>query len=159
MAAIAVIENMRWQATLSGPRRRIMRPAKLILEIGVDAFGGGALLVADMLGGAQADGFAGLGLGLPRRLAKGRAGMALDDRDMAQGAAVGLDLRRVVGVVHQIVERREAGRRHGRQGDRHLAVVQAGRGQNGRDRDVAVGDIEVELVADLNGCGSPWRSV
>ena len=47
---------------------------EIVLEIGVDAFGGGALLVADMLGGAQADGFAGLGLGLPRRLAKGRAG-------------------------------------------------------------------------------------
>src|SRR5207344_3168685 len=50
--------------------------------------------------------------------------------------------------VHEIVEIGDAAGRDGRQRDRHLAVVQRGGGQKARYRNVAVGRVDVQLVAD-----------
>ncbi len=81
---------------LVGPAQADHAAGEVVLEVGVDALGGAALLVAKLLGGAQADAFLALGLGLERRLALGVARMRLDQGDMAQGAAVGLDLRALI---------------------------------------------------------------
>src|ERR1019366_8412972 len=43
---------------------------------------------------------------------------------------------------------RDARAGHGHQGDGDLAVVDGSRGQHARDRDLAAGDIDVQLVAD-----------
>ena len=68
--------------------------------------------------------------------------MRLDDRNVTEVAAVLLDLRRIVGAIHEIVEAGHPRCRHGRQRNSRLAVVQAGRGQDGADRKVAIGHVQ-----------------
>ena len=65
---------------------------------------------------------------------------------MAQRPALVVDRGGVVGRVHEIVEIRDAGARHGHQGNGDLAVVDAGRGQHAGDRDLAAGHVDVEFV-------------
>ena len=63
---------------------------EVVLEVGDDALGGAALLIAVVLGGAQGDPLLAFDLGLEDLLARGAAGVGLDQGDMAQRAAVGL---------------------------------------------------------------------
>ena len=120
---------------------------KIVLEVGEGALGGASLLIAYLLGRTQADPLPPPGLGADSRFAGGVSRMGLDQGNVAERAARGPDLRGVVGRIHQIVEVGHPACRHGRQRDRRLAVVQAGRGQQRGDRDVAVGHVQVQLVA------------
>src|SRR5665811_1202350 len=58
------------------------------------------------------------------------------------------DLGRVVRAVHEIVEIGDAPRRDGRQRKRHLAVVHRRRCQQARNRNIAVGGVDVQLIAN-----------
>jgi hypothetical protein len=55
-------------------------------------------------------------------------------------------LRRIIGAVHEVVEIGQAGGGQLGKRDRGLAVVQRGRGQQSADRDIAIGDIEMQLL-------------
>lgn len=76
------------------------------------------------------------------------ARVGINDRHMPQLAAEGVDLRRVVGAVHQIVKRGHALRGHLRQRDGDLTVMHAGAGQDGAHRNVAVHSVQMQLVAN-----------
>jgi hypothetical protein len=79
--------------------------AVVVFEVGVDPFGAAALVVADVLSGGMADErsapFFLRQLLLQRRVA---AGVDVDDRHVAERAAMRLDLGRIVGAVREIVE-------------------------------------------------------
>ena len=73
-------------------------PAEVVLDPAVDPFGGGALVEPDVFGGGKTDSAAAAGFRLRFGLAaRDRAGMGVDDRDMADGTAVRLDLGDVQG--------------------------------------------------------------
>jgi hypothetical protein len=68
--------------------------------------------------------------------------------NVTEGAALGRDLGYIIGAVHQVVEVGHTAGGHRRQRDRNLAVVQRSGGQHGADRQIAIGYIEMQLVAD-----------
>src|ERR1700730_18826492 len=92
-------------------------PAEIILEAAVDPLGGAALVVAHVLGKRVASLAPAPRLGRERFLSTRHvAGMRVDDRHVTEGDALGLDLRRIVGAVHQIVEVDHTGGCHRCQG-------------------------------------------
>ncbi len=126
--------------------------AVIVLEIGVDPFRARPPVVADVLRQPMADHGQTLSLSRQISLETGSGPRVHgDDRDMAEGPAVVPDLGGIIGAVHEVVEARDPARRQGRQRDRHLAVVHRGGGQNAGDRDVAVGGVDVQLVAGPTG--------
>lgn len=66
---------------------------------------------------------------------------------MGTPAAVVVNLLGVVGAVHEVVEVGDTAGGHDRQRNGGLAVVNVGAGQQAADRDVAVGDIDMQPVA------------
>ena len=76
------------------------------------------------------------------------AKVGVDDRLMAERAAVVMNGGGVVGGVHEIVEIGNPRAGHGHQGNGDLTVVNGSRGQHAGDGDLAAGDIDMQLVAD-----------
>lgn len=70
-----------------------------------------------------------------------------NDRDMVELLALRVDFTGVIGRVHQFVEMGDSLAGHRHQRNRNLGIVHARAAENGADRDLAVGDIKVELVA------------
>src|SRR3974390_1227196 len=70
----------------------------------------------------------------------------LHDGDLAQTPRIRVNALRVISRIHQLVERPHplCAQLHQRNGD--LRIVGAGTGQDGADRDIAVNDIQVQLV-------------
>jgi len=66
------------------------------------------------------------------------ARVGVNDRHMAQSAAEGVDLRRVIGAVHQVVERGHPPGGQLRQGNHHLRIMHAGAGQDRADREIPI---------------------
>ena len=109
--------------------------AKVVLELGVNPLGGGALLEPASLCGCQGD-----FLTAPR--------VGINDGDMAELTGEGVDLLGIVGGVHQIVEAGHALGGHLRQGDRDLGVMKGGGSEDGADGDVPIDAGQVQFVAD-----------
>ena len=102
----ARMPNIKWQEALACPRTRRCRPPNSSLRRSVYPFRCGTLVVSPALGILIADHAPGGGLPARLLLALRRAaGIAVDDRNMAQGRAVGPDLCGIVGAVHQINHR------------------------------------------------------
>lgn len=108
--------------------------AEVVLQAGVHPFHGAALLEALRLMRCEVD------LGAAARV-------VIDQRHMAQAFAVGTNHRAAVRGIHQVIAVGDALRTDGRQRYRDLRIVHAGGGQHGRDRDHAVGDFQVQLIA------------
>lgn len=64
---------------------------------------------------------------------------------MAQGAAEGVNLRRVLGAVHQVVKRGDALRGQLRQRNGGLRIMHAGTGQHGADREIATAKAQMKV--------------
>ena len=79
--------------------------------------------------------------------ARGRARVDIVDRNVAESVAVIFDLRGVVGAIHQIIQVGQPRRRHGRQRNCHLTVVERRGCKQTTDRDATVGDIQMQLIA------------
>jgi len=73
--------------------------------------------------------------------------VAIDDWNMTQCGAVGIDLRCVVGRVHQVVKTDDPPGGHLRQGDGYLRIMQRGRTQDSAYRNVPVDRIDMQFVA------------
>ena len=101
---------------------------EFVLQPTVDAFGSAALVGANVLGGGQTDQGSPSGLHLEFPLERGMAsGIRVDERDVAQRAAVRFDLGGIVGRVHQVIEADHPLRGERRQGDSGLTVMHRGR--------------------------------
>jgi hypothetical protein len=87
-----------------------------------DALGGATLVEADVFSENVAGMPLGARFGFGVRLAAASR-VRIDNRHVAERAALGCDLRRGTGAVHEVVEIGQASRRHRRQGKRDLAVV------------------------------------
>ena len=74
--------------------------------------------------------------------------VGIQDRPRARGAAEGVDWRRVIGAVPQVVERGDALRGPLRRRKGRLRIRHAGTGQSRADRKVAGHGVQRELVAD-----------
>src|SRR4029077_17617800 len=123
-------------------------PAELIFEPGIDALRGTALIVAYLLGKLVARDLLAASFGRHLGLAWCALWVLVDDRHVTESMAPLRDLRRIIGAVPQGVAPGHplGGQRCKR--DCHLAVVQRGGGQKARYRNVAVGRVDVQLVAD-----------
>ncbi len=108
--------------------------AELILEPRIAALGDGAFVVTD-------------GISRFKRFLFALARIVIDQWDMAQAAAVLMQLEAAIGCIHDVVEIGDALRADQRQGDGCAAVVHRGRGQQRRNRHAAVGGVQVQLVA------------
>src|SRR4029077_7734359 len=122
--------------------------AELIFEPGIDALRGTALIVAYLLGKLVARDLFAASFGRHLGLAWCAPWVLVDDRHVTESMAPLRDLRRIIGAVHQVVETGHplGGQRCKR--DCPLAVGQRGGGQKARYRNVAVGRVDVQLVAD-----------
>src|SRR3954451_13893234 len=125
-----------------------MTTAVVVLDGAVDAFGGGALVVDQVIRIGHVDGTAGGAFGGDFDLQRGlTAGVAIDDRAPSRRLAIGDDRGGIVGGVPDVVEPDDALLALAGERDGDLAVVNRGRGKNGGDRHHAGGDVEMELVA------------
>ena len=118
------------------PAHSNVTTAVVIFQVRVNALGAGSLLVAVLFGGIHF------------LFHSAASEVVVDERNMAEPAAVGVDFFGVVGRVHEVVETGDAHRAHLRERNRRLRVVQGSRSKDARDRDVALDDVEVELEAD-----------
>jgi NAD(P)H-hydrate repair Nnr-like enzyme with NAD(P)H-hydrate epimerase domain len=84
--------------------------------------------------------------------------MRVDHRHVFKAAGMSEDGIGIVSRIHQLIEPGDALRAHGHQGDRHVAVMHVGSGQNGADGDLAVRHIEVQLDAQ-GAAGGQSRSM
>src|SRR6201996_6889680 len=125
-----------------------MTTAAVVLDGAVDALGGGALVVDQVIRIGHVDGAAGGAFGGDLGLQGGvTAGGAGGDRDPSPRPAIGDDRGGIVGGVHDVIEPDDALLALAGERDGDLAVVNRGSGQNGGDRHHAGGDVEMELVA------------
>ena len=108
--------------------------AELILEPRIAALGDGAFVVTD-------------GISRFKRFLFALARIVIDQWDMAQAAAVLMQLEAAIGCIHDVVEIGDALRADQRQGDGCAAVVHRGRGQQRRNGHATVGGVQVQLVA------------
>ncbi len=74
--------------------------------------------------------------------------VAINQQDVAERHAWCGGGGGVIGRIHQIIELEDAGAGHGHQGNGDLAVTHGGRGQHASDRNLAAGDIDMQLIAD-----------
>ena len=118
---------------LYGSAHHDMPSAVLFVQMAVDALDGAALLVA-------------FGLGRVERRLFAFARVVVYYGHMSQALRHPAYLLGVVGRVGQVVEACDAPGAHLGEGNGGLAVVQTGRGDDERDGDVAVGDVEMQLV-------------
>src|SRR5215469_12531202 len=121
--------------------------AVVVFQAAVDPFGGGALVVAAFFGQLI------VGAALrPRFSCTLSLGATpwfwIDDRNMTERPARSIDFRRIIGAVHEIVEIGHTLRGDLRQWDCDLTVMQRRRCQQTRHRNVAIGGVDVQLVAD-----------
>jgi hypothetical protein len=148
----ARMPNIRWPYTLSWPRTRTSPAAVAVLQRAVDALSSGALVIAQFFGRLVAGAPPGPRLGLERGFAAVHpAGMAVNNRHMPERAGFGPDLRRVAGTVHQIVAIGHPLRRHDRQRNGGLTVVQGGGGQQSGHGNVTVSHVDMQLVTGAGG--------
>src|SRR5689334_4451003 len=137
---------------LGGTADPQMTTAVVVLDGAVDALGGGALVVDQVVWIRHVDGAAGGAfggdLGLERGLA---AGVAVNNCDTSRRLAIGDDRGGIVGGIHDVIEPDDALLAFAGERDGDLAVMHRGRGENGGDRHHAGGDIEMELVAVPGG--------
>ena len=70
----------------------------------------------------------------------------MDDRLVVAVRAGLVNRRGVVGRIHDFVEVGDAFRAHLHEGNSDMGIVDAGGGEQGADRDLAIGDIKVKLV-------------
>ena len=110
-----------------------MATAELVLEAAIDALTRRTLVIANLLGKLEAEILPAPGFGsqfLRQRLVA--AGVGVNQRDVAECAAVLPDRFRVVGGVHQVIQIGRPRGRQRRQRNGGLAVVQRGGRQQGR---------------------------
>lgn len=109
----------------------------VVLQIGVDAFGGAALGEPTLFGGIELTGVL------------TAAGIGIDEGYMPKIAREPVNFRGVIGGVEQVVEAlRNARAGHLEQRDCHLGVMSRGRGEDGADGDVPIDTGQVQFVAD-----------
>src|SRR6516225_6425977 len=123
-------------------------PAEVIFEPAIDPLGAAALVVAQVLGKPVTCIALAPRFGFQFGLGAWRAWIFIDDRHVTEITTGLRDLPRIIGAVHQVVEIGQAGGGQLGKRDRGLAVVQRGRGQQSADRDIAIGDIEMQLVTN-----------
>src|SRR3954465_13463229 len=125
-----------------------MTTAVVVFDGAIDALGGGALVVDQIVRIGHVDGVAGSAFGGDFGLPHGvTAGVAVDDRDASRSLTIGDDGGGIVGGVHDVVEPDDALLALAGERDGELAVVNRGGGENGGDRHHAGGDVEMEFVA------------
>src|SRR4051812_17919448 len=125
-----------------------MTTAVVVFDGAVDALGGGALVVDQVVRIGHVDGAAGGAVGGDLGLQRGlTAGIPIDDRDPSRRLAIGNDRGGIVGGVHDVIEPDDALLAFAGERDGDLAVVNRGGGENGGDRYHAGGDVEMEFVA------------
>jgi hypothetical protein len=123
--------------------------AELVLEASIGPFGVGALPIAQIIRIGDTDQLAALALAVDLGTQAGvTPGVVVDDRDSPCGPDVLNEDGGIVGGVHQVVKPDDAAGALAGQRQGGLAVVGGGGGEHGGDRDHAIGDVEVQLVAD-----------
>src|SRR3954463_13544037 len=124
-------------------------PTVVVLDGSVDPLGGAAFIVAEVFGEAVSDQtLAPSLLGQFLLQPGGGTRIEVDDRHMPKIAAALADRSVVVGGIHQVVEVGDPCRGHGGQWDGDLAVMHGSGGEHAVEGDVAIGAVDVELVAD-----------
>src|SRR6266852_4367551 len=122
---------------------------EFVLQPTVDALGRAALVVANVLGGWHMDQSTPSRLRLDFLFERGMAsGIRVDERYVPQRAAALLDLRCIVGRIHQVIEADHPLRGEYRKGDSCLTVMHRCRAEQAADRDIAVGGVHMELIAN-----------
>src|SRR4051794_14842058 len=120
---------------LEGAADPQMTTAVVVRDGAVDAFGGGALVVDQVIRIGHVDGAAGGAFGGDFDLQRGlTAGVVIDDRAPSRRLAIGDDRGGIVGGVPDVVEPDDALLALAGERDGDLAVVNRGRGKNGGDR-------------------------
>src|SRR3954468_13319054 len=115
---------------LDGAADPQMTPAVVVFEGAIDALGGGALVVDQIIRIGHVDGAAGSAFGGDFGLQHGvTAGVAVDDRYASHSLAIGDDGGGIVGGVHDVVEPDDALLALAGERDGDLAVVNRGGGE------------------------------
>src|SRR3954453_18318209 len=129
-----------------------MTTAVVVFDGAIDALGGGALVVDQIIRIGHVDSAAGSAFRGDFGLQHGvTAGVAVDDRDASRSLTIGDDGGGIVGGVHDVVEPDDALLALAGERDGELAVVNRSGGENGGDRHHGCGDVEMELVAVPSG--------